>query len=95
MKTVMRIAFAPMMMLLRLMLASAAFVVSVASSLMGLLVSIFGILAMAQFLIGWWWNGIAFLMLALLVSPIGLPLIANLLLNLLNAALGLAEETIL
>ena len=95
MKTMMRIALAPMMMLLRLMLASAAFIVSVASPLMGLLISVFGILALAQFLIGWWWNGIAFLVLAFLVSPIGFPLIANLLLNLLNAALGLAEETIL
>lgn len=41
-------------------------------------------LAMIEFFIGYWQNGIAFMVLALLASPIGLSAIANLLLNLLD-----------
>ncbi len=95
MKVMIRIVLAPPMMFLRLLLACAAFVVSISSSLMGLMISVFAILAMGQFLIGWWWNGIAFLVLAVLVSPIGLPLFANLVLNIVNGCLGLAEKKIL
>ena len=40
---------------------------------------------------GYWQNGIAFLVLALLVSPIGLPAIANLLLNRLDHMIGFLE----
>ena len=95
MKAIIRIILAPPMMFLRLLLACAAFVVSIFSSLMGLMISTFAILAMGHFLIGWWWNGIAFLVLAVLVSPIGLPLFANLVLNIVNGCLGLAEKKIL
>ena len=95
MKAMIRIILAPPMMFFRLLLACAAFVVSISSSLMGLMISVFTILAMGQFLIGWWWNGIAFLVLAIMVSPIGLPLIANLFLNIVNGCLGLAEKKIL
>lgn len=81
MKTLLRIALTPVMLLTRLLLGIAAFVTSIASSLIGLLTSVFGILALIQFFIGSWQNGIAFLVLTWLVSPIGLPAIANFMLN--------------
>ena len=84
MKTALRIALAPVMLAIRLMLGLSAFLTSIASSVLGLSVSLFGFLAMIEFFIGYWQNGIAFMVLALLASPIGLSAIANLLLNLLD-----------
>ena len=84
MKTALRIALAPVMLAIRLMLGLSAFLTSIASSVLGLSVSLFGLLAMIEFFIGYWQNGIAFMVLALLASPIGLSAIANLLLNLLD-----------
>ena len=54
-------------------------------------VSLFALLSLVEFFIGYWQNGIAFLVLALLVSPIGLPAIANLLLNRLDHMIGFLE----
>ena len=62
-----------------------------ASSVLGLFVSLFGLLAVIEFFIGYWQNGIAFMILAFLASPIGLPAIANLLLNLLDHLIGFLE----
>lgn len=84
MKTALRIALAPVMLAIRLMLGLSAFLTSIASSVLGLSVSLFGFLSMIEFFIGYWQNGIAFMVLALLASPIGLSAIANLLLNLLD-----------
>ncbi len=91
MKTALRIALAPMMLTLRLMLGLTAFLTSIASSVLGLSVSLFSLLAMIEFFIGYWQNGIAFMVLAFLVSPIGLPAIATLLLNLLDHLIGFLE----
>ena len=91
MKTALRIALAPMMLTLRLMLGLTAFLTSIASSVLGLSVSLFSLLAMIEFFIGYWQNGIAFMVLAFLVSPIGLPAIATLLLNLLDHLIGFFE----
>ena len=44
-----------------------------------------------EFAIGYWQNGIAFMVLALLASPIGLPAIANFLLNRMDHILGFFE----
>ena len=41
--------------------------------------------------IGYWQNGIAFMVLALLASPIGLPAVANFLLNRMDHILGFFE----
>lgn len=90
-KTALRIALAPMMLTLRLMLGLTAFLTSIASSVLGLSVSLFSLLAMIEFFIGYWQNGIAFMVLAFLVSPIGLPAIATLLLNLLDHLIGFLE----
>ena len=91
MKTALRISLAPMMLTLRLMLGLTAFLTSIASSVLGLSVSLFSLLAMIEFFIGYWQNGIAFMVLAFLVSPIGLPAIATLLLNLLDHLIGFFE----
>lgn len=91
MKTALKIALAPVMMTIRLILGLAAFLTSIASSVLGLSVSLFGLLAVIEFFIGYWQNGIAFMVLALLASPIGLPAIANLLLNLLDHLIGFLE----
>ena len=91
MKTALRIALAPMMLTLRLMLGLTAFLTSIASSVLGLSVSLFSLLAMIEFFLGYWQNGIAFMVLAFLVSPIGLPAIATLLLNLLDHLIGFLE----
>ena len=76
MKTALRIALAPVMLAIRLMLGLVAFITSITSSVLGLSVSLFGI---------------AFMVLAFMVSPIGLPAIATLLLNLLDHLIGFFE----
>lgn len=81
MKTLLRITLTPVMMKTRLLLGIAAFITTIAASLIGLLTSVFGLLALLQFFIGSWQNGVAFLVLTWLVSPIGLPAIANFMLN--------------
>lgn len=91
MKAVLRIALAPVMLAIRLMLGLAAFITSITSSVLGLSVSLFGLLSVIEFFIGYWQNGIAFMVLAFLVSPIGLPAIATLLLNLLDYLIGFFE----
>ena len=91
MKTALRIALAPVMLTIRLMLGLAAFLTSIASSVLRLSVSLFGLLAIIEFFIGYWQNGIAFMVLAFLASPIGLPAIATLLLNLLDHIIGFLE----
>ena len=57
-------------------------------------VSLFGLLSVIEFFIGYWQNGIAFMVLAFLVSPIGLPAIATLLLNLLDHLIGFFESLV-
>ena len=94
MKTALRIAVAPVTLTIRLMLGLAAFLTSIASSILGLSVSLFVLLAVIEFFIGYWQNGIAFMILAFLASPIGLPAIANLLLNLLDHLIGFLEELV-
>ena len=91
MKTALKIALAPVMLAIRLMLGLAAFLTSIASSVLGLSVSLFALRAVIEFFIGCWQYGIAFMILAFLASPIGLPAIANLLLNLLDHLIGFLE----
>ena len=81
----------PFMLMARLTLGLAAFVTSIASSIIGLSVSVFAMLSVIEFVIGYWQNGFAFLVLALLVSPIGLPAIANFMLDRVDHILGFFE----
>ena len=80
-KRTLRIVLAPFMLITRLMLGIAAFITSIASTIIGLAVTVFLLLSVMEFAIGYWQNGFTFMALALLVSPIGLPAIANFLLN--------------
>ena len=90
-KHVLRIILAPFMLTTRLMLGIAAFITSIASSVIGIAVTLFMLLSVTEFAIGYWQNGLAFMALALLVSPIGLPAIANFLLNRMDHILGFFE----
>ena len=90
-KHIIRIALAPFMLIARLMLGVAAFITSIASSVIGLTVSVFVLLSVIEFVIGYWQNGFAFMVLALLASPIGLPALANFLLNRMDHILGFFE----
>ena len=90
-KWTLRIILTPFMLMARLTLGLAAFVTSIASSIIGLTVSVFAMLSVIEFVIGYWQNGFAFLVLALLVSPIGLPAIANFLLDRVDHVLGFFE----
>lgn len=60
MKRTLRIALAPFMLTVRLLLGLAAFVTSIASSVLGLTVGLFALLGVMEFAIGYWQNGIAF-----------------------------------
>ncbi len=90
-KRTLRIVLAPFMLITRLMLGIAAFITSIASTIIGLAVTVFLLLSVIEFAIGYWQNGFAFMALALLVSPIGLPAIANFLLNRMDHILGFFE----
>ena len=90
-KLIMKIVLTPFMLVARLMLGLAAFITSIASSIIGLAVTVFLLLGVVEFAIGYWQNGIAFMVLALLASPIGLPAMANILLNRMDHILGFFE----
>lgn len=90
-KPLLRIALKPFMFIARITLGLAAFITSIASTVIGLSVGLFAVLSIIEFSIGYWQNGIAFMVLALLTSPIGLPSIANLLINRMDHILGFFE----
>ena len=90
-KHAIRIIMVPFILAARLALGIAAFVTSIASSVIGLTVTVFGVLSVIEFAIGYWQNGVAFMVLALLASPIGLPAIANFMLNRMDHIRGFFE----
>ena len=90
-KRMLRIALKPFMLLVRLALGLAAAITSIASSILSLTISVFLLLSVAEFVIGSCQNGIVFMVLALLASPIGLPMIANFMLDRVDHILGFFE----
>ena len=90
-KAIIRIILMPVLMIFRLFLGTLAFITTISSAVIGLGTSLFVILAMVEFFIGYWQNGLALMTLALLVSPIGLPAVANFLLNRMDHILGFFE----
>lgn len=94
MKTIIRIILTPVLMVFRLFLGALAFITTISSAVIGLGTSLFVILAMVEFFIGYWQNGLALMALALLVSPIGLPAIANFLLKRIDSACSFVEGLI-
>ena len=91
-KTILKIILCPVILLTRLILCAAAFVTSLAGSVIGLTALLFGILSLMAFVTGSWQNGIAFAVLMLLVSPAGLPGIAHLILENVSRMLGFFER---
>ena len=91
MKLALRILLTPAMLLTRLTLGLAAFITTIASTVIGLATGLFVLLGVIEFAIGYWQNGFAFMALALLASPIGLPMLANFLLDRLDHILGFFE----
>lgn len=94
-KTILKIILCPVILLARLILCAAAFVTSLAGSVIGLTASLFGILSLMAFVTGNWQNGIAFAVLMLLVSPVGLPGIAHLILENVSRVLGFFERMLM
>ena len=90
-KGMLRILLMPILLVSRLLLGILAFITTISSAVIRLFTSLFVILAMVEFFIGYWQNGIALMALALLVSPIGLPAVANFLLKRLDGALAFVE----
>ncbi|MBR3431550.1 MAG: hypothetical protein IKG87_15775 [Clostridia bacterium] len=90
-KAMVRITLMPAMLVGRLLLGALAFVTTISSAVIGLGTGLFVILAMVEFFIGYWQNGIALLALAILVSPIGLPAVANFMLKRLDSAFAFVE----
>lgn len=93
-KAMLRIILMPILMVFRLLLGTLAFLTTISSAVIGLGTSIFVIFAMVEFFIGYWQNGIALLALGILVSPIGLPAIANFMLKRLDSAFAFVEGKI-
>ena len=90
-KMALRILMMPVLFLIRLILGSLAFITTISSAVIGLSTSVFIILAMVEFFIGYWQNGLALMALAILASPIGLPAIANFLLKRFDRACAFVE----
>lgn len=80
-KMMFRILFAPVELVLRLVIGLLAFVVSISTSLLSIAASFFVFMAALMFITNSIQNGLIYLLLALLISPIGLPALADHLLN--------------
>lgn len=80
-KMMFRILFAPVELVLRMVIGLLAFVVSISTSLLSIAASFFVFMAVLMFITNSIQNGLIYLLLALLISPIGLPALADHLLN--------------
>ena len=93
-KAMIRIILMPILMVGRLLLGTLAFITTISSAVIGLATGLCVIFAMVEFFIGYWQNGIALLALGNLVSPIGLPAIANFMLKRLDGVFAFVEGKI-
>ncbi len=80
-KILFRMVFMPVAWTIRLMIAAIAFVLSISTSLLSIVASVFTLLAVVMLMIGSNGNAFALLILAALISPMGLPAIAGKLLD--------------
>lgn len=80
-KMMFRILFAPVELVLRMVIGLLAFVVSISTSLLSIAASFFVFMAVLMFITNSIQNGLIYLLLALLISPIGLPALADHLIN--------------
>lgn len=86
-KILFRMTFMPVAWTIRLMIAAIAFVLSISTSLLSIVASVFTLLAVGMFFIGSNGNALALLILAALISPMGLPAIADKLLDMMDGIL--------
>ena len=93
-KAIVRITLMPVLMIGRLLLGALAFITTISLAVIGLGTGLLVIFAMVEFFIGYWQNGVALLALGILVSPIGLPAIANFMLKRLDSAFAFVEGKI-
>lgn len=93
-RKLLRLPLMPVFFLVRLALGTVAFIISIASAVVGLCTSVFVILAVIELYFGYWQNGVALLVLSLLVSPMGLPALANWVLEIVANACAFLEELV-
>lgn len=80
-KMMFRILFAPVELVLRLVIGLLAFAVSISTTLLSIAASFFVFMAVLMFITNSIQNGLIYLLLAFLISPIALPALADHLLN--------------
>ena len=76
MKFLLKILFAPVIVILTLIIWSFALILRLSAWVFGIIGTIFGILGLAILLLDSVTNGIIVLVIAFLVSPVGLPMLA-------------------
>ena len=76
MKFLLKILFAPVIVILTLIIWTFALILRLSAWVFGIIGTIFGILALAILLLDSVTNGIIVLVIAFLVSPVGLPMLA-------------------
>ncbi len=76
MKIMLKILFAPFILLLYLLVLFFTFILSVSAALLNVAASLLAILSIATLILESVPNGIALLIIAWLISPVGLPLFA-------------------
>lgn len=76
MKFLLKILFAPVIVILTLIIWTFALILRLSAWMFGIIGTIFGILGLAILLLDSVTNGIIVLVIAFLVSPVGLPMLA-------------------
>ena len=76
MKFLLKILFAPVIVILTLIIWTFALILRLSAWVFGIIGTIFGILGLALLLLDSVTNGIIVLVIAFLVSPVGLPMLA-------------------
>ena len=75
-KVLLRILLEPVVLALKLLNLFLAFVMAVSSTVLGIVSALFGLLAVLACFALSWQNGLGMLIVAWLVSPLGIPLVA-------------------
>ena len=75
-KVLLRILLEPVVLALKLLNLFLAFVMAVSSTVLGIVSALFGLLAVLTRFALSWQNGLGMLIVAWLVSPLGIPLVA-------------------
>ncbi len=76
MKLILKLLFAPVMLVLSLAVGICSFALRLSAGVLGLIGTVLGILGLAVLILDNVKNGIIILVIAFLVSPLGLPMVA-------------------